>query len=82
MSDASRAILEQVRRLTPREQVEVADAVLELVDGQSDGLLAEDDPALDAEISRRLDEVEAGRVKTVPWEQVSDLLQRDIDAAR
>ncbi len=82
MSDASRAIVEQVRQLTPGEQLEIADAVMALVDRQSDGLLGEDDPELDAEIDRRLAEVESGRAKTVPWDEVSELLQRDINAAR
>ena len=68
-------LVEQVRSLSPDEQ----EAFRLLLDseGADDFELS---PAWKAEIKRRLEDIDSGRVKTIPWEEVRDRLRERIRA--
>ena len=63
-------LVEQVRSLSPDEQ----EAFRLLLDSEgTDGF--ELSPAWKAEIKRRLEDIDSGRVKTIPWEDVQKQLE-------
>ena len=68
-------LVEQVRSLSPDEQ----EAFRILLDaGTTDDF--ELSPEWKAEIQRRIEDIDSGRVKTIPWEEVRDRLRERIRA--
>jgi putative addiction module component (TIGR02574 family) len=60
-------LLEQALSLTVEEQEALADSLISNLGGKVDeGVLA----AWDEEIKRRIDELDSGKVTTVPWSEV------------
>ena len=73
------AILEAALRLPPGERAVLAHHLLESLEPVF--ATPEIEAAWAAEIKRRLDDVAAGRVKTIPWEQARRMIFADGDDA-
>ena len=63
----------QALKLDPKARAELAALILESVPTES---AEEVDAAWEAEIRRRVQELESGSVKTIPWEEVREKLIR------
>jgi putative addiction module component (TIGR02574 family) len=68
-------LVEQVRSLSPDEQ----EAFRILLDAETTDDF-ELSPEWKAEIQRRIEDIDSGRVKTIPWEEVRDRLRERIRA--
>ena len=62
-----RELLKQALALSDKERAELASRLIDSLDPTVD---ADAELAWQEEIARRLEEVEAGRVQTIPWEEV------------
>ena len=60
-------LLKHALTLSERERAELASNLIDSLDPTVD---ADVELAWQEEIARRLEEVESGRVKTIPWEEV------------
>lgn len=60
----------QALKLTPRERGELAHRLLVSLDGEPDGTAEEIAKAWDEEIARRVEDMEAGRTKWIPADEV------------
>ncbi len=67
MSKKSERVLEDALTLPPDERVDVAVALMDSLNEQEDEGVEE---AWAKEIERRIQEVESGAVKTIPWADV------------
>jgi putative addiction module component (TIGR02574 family) len=67
MSAAAKEIVEAALKLDPKVRAEVAE---EILDSLVDSTYGELSPAWEAELDRRADDVDEGRVKTIPADQV------------
>jgi putative addiction module component (TIGR02574 family) len=75
MTKAAEKILAEALTLDTRERADVAARLITSLDGEPD----EDvEAAWAAEVARRIEEIEAGRVELVPWEDVERRIERDI----
>ncbi len=77
MSKKSEKLLEEALSLSPEERAEVAASLLDSLDEHEDEAVEE---AWAKEIEKRIQDVESGRVKTVPWSEVRRRLRKVIDA--
>ena len=59
-------VLNEALKLTESERLEIASRLFESVDGPGH---AESDELWAAEIRRRIDAIDSGRVKMVPWDE-------------
>jgi putative addiction module component (TIGR02574 family) len=75
---SKQTVIDEVLRLSESERLEVAEAVYQSLEGPRDG--AED--AWSAEIQRRLNDIDAGRVKLVPWPQARRQIAGEDDRGR
>ena len=73
MSVTVEELLRQALQLEPRARAELAALILESVPTESS---EEVDAAWESEIRRRVQELESGSVKTIPWEEVREKLIR------
>jgi putative addiction module component (TIGR02574 family) len=79
MGPRAQEVLKAVLELPENERVDVLGALIENIDGPAqEGV----DEAWAAEIKRRIEEVESGAVKTIPWEQVDQELQQILDSRK
>jgi putative addiction module component (TIGR02574 family) len=62
-------LLQKVFALTEEERAELAGSLIESLDGRAD---ADAESAWNQEIARRGAEMDAGRAKTVSWEEVQE----------
>ena len=67
-------VIAEALRLSEAERLEVAEAVCESLEGPADA-----DAAWSAEIQRRVAEIDAGRVKLVPWSEARRQIAGDDD---
>jgi len=67
MTQKSQVVLEEALKLTAHERAEVAEQLIASLDDGSD---ADVEQAWQEEVQRRLQQVECGEVKTIPWEEV------------
>jgi putative addiction module component (TIGR02574 family) len=68
-------VLFDALNLDTRERAEVAAKLIASLDGEPD----EDvEAAWAAEVERRIEEVEAGRAKLVPWDDVERRIEREV----
>jgi len=67
MSRDAQQILKDALALSPKERAELADSLLESLDTETDSDVEE---AWYQEIRRRVAEIDAGLVETVPWAEV------------
>ena len=75
VTKAAEKILADALTLDTRERADVAAKLIASLDGEPD----EDvEAAWAAEVARRIEEIEAGRVKLVPWEDVEHRVEREI----
>jgi len=69
MTQDATELLQRALALTAEERAELAGSLLESLDGD-----AEDPQAVEAawneEIARRIKDLDSGKAKTVPWEEV------------
>lgn len=72
MTDKSQAIVEQALKLSPTERAEVAEKLIVSLDEVPD---TDVEQAWQEEIQKRLQQIERGEVKTIPWEEVQKRLQ-------
>jgi putative addiction module component (TIGR02574 family) len=77
MSKKSERVLEDALTLPPDERVDVAVALMDSLNEQEDEGVEE---AWAKEIERRIQEVESGAVKTIPWADVRRRLIQVVDA--
>jgi len=75
MPKAVRDVLADALRLEPESRAEVAAELLASLDGPAD---ADAEAAWDAEIERRIADIESGAIRLEPWEDVKRRIERDI----
>jgi len=71
-------ILDDALRLTDEDRADLAARLLESLDGETD---AGATSAWDAEIRRRLDDLDRGNVKPVPWAEARRTIVKESDDA-
>jgi putative addiction module component (TIGR02574 family) len=75
VTKAAEKVLAEALTLETRERADVAAKLIASLDGEPD----EDvEAAWAAEVDRRIAEIEAGRAKLVPWEDVERRIERDV----
>jgi len=67
MTDKTQTILEQAMKLSPNERAEVAEELIASLDEITD---VDVEKAWQEEIQRRIQQIDSGEVKTIPWEVV------------
>ena len=72
MTDKSQAIVEQALKLSPTERAEVAEKLIVSLDEVPD---TDVEQAWQEEIQKRLQQIDRGEVKTIPWEEVQRRLR-------
>jgi putative addiction module component (TIGR02574 family) len=73
MSVTVEELIRQALKLDPKARAELAALILESLPTES---AEEVDAAWEAEIRRRVQQLESGSVKTIPWEEVRERLIR------
>ncbi|HLA78090.1 MAG TPA: addiction module protein [Vicinamibacteria bacterium] len=79
MSGKAQKVLEEALSLPPAERADVAATLLESLDEQEDQGVEE---AWAEEIEQRIQDVESGAVKTIPWSEARRRLRERLDAGR
>ena len=69
MSGKAQKILEEALTLPPAERADLAASLLDSLDEGPDDAVEE---AWAEEIKRRIEDVESGRVKTIPWSEARE----------
>jgi len=72
MTDKSKVVLEEALKLTANERAEVAEQLIASLDEVPD---TDVEQAWQEEIQRRLQQINRGEVKTIPWEEVQRRLR-------
>ena len=72
MTEKSQVVLEEALKLTTNERAEVAEQLIASLDEASD---TDVEQAWQEEVQRRLQQIERGEVKTIPWEVVQRQLR-------
>ena len=79
MTAAAKWILEAALKLDPQLRAEVAQEILESLENSSYGELS---PAWEAELDRRVKEIEEGRVEVIPAEEVFAEIETSLRTGR
>jgi putative addiction module component (TIGR02574 family) len=79
MSESARSILEAALNLSDDDRMIVAGGLLETLPAPPDWIQSSDQE-FHEELIRRAVELESGTEKGVPWSEVKEILQKDIDA--
>jgi putative addiction module component (TIGR02574 family) len=74
MSAQATKILEKAMKLTPAERADLAACLLASL---NDKALAKLDPAWEAEIEERLQAIDSGKAKLIPWQEARKRILRD-----
>jgi putative addiction module component (TIGR02574 family) len=69
MTQRALELLQKALALTDEERAELAGSLIESLDGRAD---SDAETAWNQEIVRRAADLDAGRAKTVPWEEVQE----------
>jgi len=72
MTEKSQVVLEEALKLTPTERAEVAEQLIASLDEAPE---TDVEQAWQEEIQKRLQQIERGEVKTIPWEEVQKRLR-------
>ena len=72
MTEKSQVVLEEALKLTVKECAEVAEQLIASLDEASD---TDVEQAWQEEVQRRLQQIERGEMKTIPWEVVQRRLR-------
>jgi len=79
MAKLPQEILEEALSLPPADRAALADSLLESLDDDTQGesISSEEWTTLwTAEVQRRIEDLDAGKTKAVPWSEVRDELNR------
>jgi putative addiction module component (TIGR02574 family) len=79
MSPRAQHVLREALRLPPKARADIAGTLLRSLDVRDEPGLAE---AWSAEIGRRVEQVDAGKVKLLPWASVRRRLRASLRRAR
>ncbi len=79
MSSTAKRIITEAMNLSSSERAQIAEELISSLDELPD---EEVEKAWQAEINRRIDEVESGKVQCVPWEQILEKLRANARAQR
>lgn len=79
MAPKPQQVLRQALSLPPKARADIASTLLYSLDRRDD---PDVDEALAAELERRVRDVEAGKVKLVPWDKVQRSLWAGLKRAR
>ena len=79
MSSKAQQVLREALQLPPRARADIAGTLLHSLDVKDDADL---DEAWSAEIARRIRQVDSGKVKLIPWEQVRRRLRASVRRVR
>ncbi len=72
MTQKSQVVLEEALKLTAHERAEVAEQLIASLDDEPDPNVEQ---AWQEEVQQRLQQIERGEVKTIPWEEVQRRLR-------
>lgn len=72
MTQKSQVLLEEALKLSPDERAEVAEQLIASLEEAPD---IDVEQAWQEEVQRRLQQIERGEVKTIPWEEVQRRLR-------
>lgn len=72
MTEKSQVVLKEALKLTANERAEVAEQLIASLDEAAD---TDVEQAWQEEVQRRLQQLERGEVKAIPWEEVQRRLQ-------
>ena len=72
MTQKSQVVLEEALKLTAHERAEVAEQLIASLDDEPD---PDVEQAWQEEVQQRLQQIERGEVKTIPWEEVQRRLR-------
>lgn len=75
MTRTAEAILADALALEPQERAEIAAELMASLDGPAD---SDAEAAWEAEIRRRMDEIDAGAVRAEPWEVVIERIRAEL----
>lgn len=75
MIKGAQAVLADALRLDSAARAELAAELLASLDGPAD---TDADVAWNAEIDRRIEAIEAGRIRLEPWEHVKQRIEKDL----
>jgi putative addiction module component (TIGR02574 family) len=67
MTQKSQVVLEEALKLSPNERAEVVEQLIASLEEAPDTNVEQ---AWQEEVQRRLQQIERGEVKTIPWEEV------------
>ena len=81
MSATLEQVTKEVRELSPQDRQELLARLIRDLEPEADGSPPEIEAAWDVEISRRLAEIDSGKVKLVPAEEVFAKIQARLDEA-
>ena len=79
MTVKARKLLDEALALAPEERADIAAVLLDSLDALEDEGVEE---AWAEEIARRIQEVESGAVKTIPWAEARRRLHQVLDARK
>jgi putative addiction module component (TIGR02574 family) len=72
MTQKSQVVLEEALKLSPDERAEVAEQLIASLEEAPD---IDVEQAWQEEVQRRIQQIERGEVKTIPWEEVQRRLR-------
>ena len=75
-------VTEEVRELSPQDREQLLARLIRDLEPADNLSAAEIESAWDREIARRLEEIDSGKVKAVPAEEVFARIQAKLDEAR
>ena len=76
MTPEARQLLKQALALDEKDRASVAGVLIESLHGEVD---PDAEEAWNAEIQRRVEELDSGKVETIPWSEVRQRLFRGFD---
>jgi len=82
MSATLEQVAEEISELSPQDRKELLARLIRELEPEENLSAAEIEAAWDQEISRRLEEIDSGKVKLIPAEEVFARIQGRLDEAR
>tara|TARA_R110002049_G_scaffold4601_5_gene32824 strand:+ start:1140555 stop:1140803 length:249 start_codon:yes stop_codon:yes gene_type:complete len=79
MSESTQQLIASALQLTPADRAVVANAILASLDGQGDDEHSDVRDAWSAEIRSRIDDIDSGRVKTIPSSEAWKMIDGEIE---
>ena len=75
-------VTEEVRELSPQDREQLLASLIRDLEPVENLSAAETESAWDTEIARRLEEIDSGKVKAIPAEEVFARIQAKLDETR